>query len=49
MPRLIEPEDYPRVMLRYTREAIALAQGRQRTDLDDDRMFELALAHLVQT
>ncbi len=48
MPRLIDPEDYPRVMLRYAREAIALAQGRQRTDLDDDRMFELALAHLVQ-
>ena len=48
MPRLIEPEDYPRVMLQYAREAIALAQGRRRTDLDGDRMFELALAHLVQ-
>ena len=48
MTRLIDPEDYPRAMLRYAREAIALAQGRQREDLDDDRMFELALTHLVQ-
>ena len=48
MPRLTDPEDYPKAMLRYAREAVALAQNREQTDLDNDRIFELALAHLVQ-
>ncbi len=48
MPRLTDPEDYPRAMLRYAREAMALAHSREQADLDNDRIFELALAHLVQ-
>ncbi len=48
MPRLIDPEDYARTMLRYAQEAAGLAQNRERADLDNDRIFELALAHLVQ-
>ena len=48
MPRLIDPEDYPRAMLRYAREAVTLAQNRERADLDNDRIFELASALLVQ-
>ena len=48
MPRLTDPEDYPRAMLRYAREAVALAHNREQADLENDRIFELALAHLVQ-
>ena len=48
MPRLIRPQDYPQTMLRYAAEAVALTQNRSRSDLDNDRIFELALAHLVQ-
>ena len=35
-------------MLEYTREAIALAQGRMRADLDSDRLLELALVRLLE-
>lgn len=48
MPRLVRPQDYPQTMLRYAEEAITLTRNRSRVDLDDDRIFELALAHLVQ-
>ncbi len=48
MPRLIDPEDYARTMLRYAQEAARLAQNRECADLDNDRILELALAHLVQ-
>ena len=30
MPRLIDPEDYARTMLRYAQEATRLAQNRER-------------------
>ena len=48
MPRLISPPDYPQTMLRYAEEAVTLTRNRSRDDLDNDRIFELALAHLVQ-
>lgn len=48
MPRLTRPPDYPQTMLRYAEEAVTLTQNRSRADLDNDRSFELALAHLVQ-
>ena len=35
-------------MRRYTTEAITLAAGRSRTDLDDDRLFELAIVRLCE-
>jgi uncharacterized protein with HEPN domain len=37
-----------RHMLDYAREAIALSQGRTRTDLDVDRLFNLAMTRLVE-
>ena len=48
MPRLENPRDYPKTMLRYAHEAVAMTQNRERQDLDTDRLFELAPAHLVQ-
>ncbi|MGH2522125.1 MAG: HepT-like ribonuclease domain-containing protein [Anaerolineales bacterium] len=36
-----------RHMLDYAREAVALAQGKSRADLDTDRLLNLALVHLV--
>ena len=42
---LLERAEY---MLRYAREAVELAQPRQVEDLENDRTFELALAHLIQ-
>ena len=35
-------------MLDYAREAVAMARGHSRADLDTDRMLELSLARLVQ-
>ena len=35
-------------MLRYAREAVELSRTRQAHDLQNDRTFELALAHLIQ-
>lgn len=35
-------------MLDYARESIALAQGKSRQDLDDDRTFNLAQARLLE-
>lgn len=37
-----------RHMLDHAREAVALAKGRARGDLDTDRTFELALTRLVE-
>jgi uncharacterized protein with HEPN domain len=37
-----------RQMLGYAREAIALTQGRQRADLESDRLLELALTRLLE-
>jgi len=35
-------------MLDYAREAVALAAGKSRADLDTDRLFELALTRLLE-
>ena len=35
-------------MLDYAREALAISQYRQRVDLDNDRVFELALTRLLE-
>jgi uncharacterized protein with HEPN domain len=35
-------------MLDYSRESIALAHGKSRQDLDDDRTFNLAQARLLE-
>ncbi len=37
-----------RQMLDYTREAIALSDGKTRADLDSDRLLELALTRLLE-
>ncbi len=37
-----------RQMRDHAREAIAMAEGRRRSDLDHDRMLSLALTHLVE-
>lgn len=37
-----------RDMLDYAREAVALIQGRSRSDLDTDRMLNLALVRLAE-
>lgn len=37
-----------RHMLDHAREAVALAQGRTRADLDTDRTLELSLTRLVE-
>ncbi|MCL7454835.1 MAG: DUF86 domain-containing protein [Anaerolineae bacterium] len=37
-----------RHMLDHARETITLAQGKDRTDLDDDRLLELALVRLLE-
>ena len=46
------PKRDPLVRLRhmrdYTREALEMAAGRSRSDLDSDRTFALALTHLVE-
>ncbi len=35
-------------MLGYAREAVTLASGKSRSDLDTDRLFELALTRLLE-
>ena len=40
--------DRAEYMLRYASEAVELARARQVQDLENDRTFELALAHLIQ-
>ena len=48
MPRPSQPQDRPHLMLMYAQEAVTLTQGKHQNDLDTDRTFELALAHLIQ-
>lgn len=36
-------------MLDHAQEAVALAQGKARADLDTDRLSELALVRLLET
>ena len=45
-----EQREYIRLrhMLDYAREAVALAEGRARADLDRDRLLELALVRLLE-
>jgi uncharacterized protein with HEPN domain len=45
-----EQREYIRLrhMLDHAREAIALAEGRARADLDSDRLLELALVRLLE-
>ena len=35
-------------MLDHAREAVTLAQGKGRADLDEDRLLELALVRLLE-
>ena len=35
-------------MVDHAREAVALTQGRSRTDLDSDRLLQLALSRLIE-
>lgn len=37
-----------RHMLEYAQEAVKLAEGKNREDLDNDRMLELALTRLIE-
>ena len=43
-----DPRVFLTDMLEYATEAAALATGRSRSDLDTDRMFELALVRLLE-
>jgi uncharacterized protein with HEPN domain len=47
---MTSPNDATRLrhMLDYWREAVQHAQGRSRADLDADRLFELAMTHLLE-
>ena len=40
--------DRAEYILRYATEAVELTQSKQIQDLENDRHFELALAHLIQ-
>lgn len=37
-----------RQMLEYAREALELAQGKERSDIDNDRVLSLALVRLLE-
>ncbi len=39
---------YLRQILRYSRQATTMAQGRTRSDLERDEMFQLALTRLIE-
>ena len=43
-----DPETALRQILSHAREAVSLTQGKTRADLDQDRLFNLALARLVE-
>ena len=43
-----DPQVRIRHMLDYAREALEMAKGRNRMDLESDRMFFLALTRLVE-
>lgn len=44
----LSPENQPALILKYAREAVALAGQRRYADLETDRIFQLALAHLIE-
>lgn len=44
----LSPENQPALILKYAREAVALAGQRRYADLETDRVFQLALAHLIE-
>lgn len=44
----LSPENQPGLILKYAREAVALAGQRRYADLENDRIFQLALAHLIE-
>jgi len=43
-----DPDHSFRDMLVHAQEAVALVQGKQRTDLDHDRLLNLALVRLLE-
>ncbi len=47
---MLDPKDHTRLrhMLDYSREALALVKGKSRTDLDQDRILNLAVVRLVE-
>ena len=42
------PETALRQILAHAREAVAIVQGKTRTDLDEDRLLNLALSRLLE-
>ena len=44
----LSPENQPALILKYAREAVDLAGQRRYADLETDRIFQLALAHLIE-
>ena len=44
----LSPENQPDLILKYAREAVDLAGQYQYADLETDRIFQLALAHLIE-
>ena len=44
----LSPANPPALILKYAREAVALAGPHQYADLETDRTFQLALAHLIE-
>ncbi len=43
-----DPETALRQMLAHAKEAVTIVQGKTRTDLDQDRLLNLALTRLVE-
>jgi uncharacterized protein with HEPN domain len=43
-----DPEIALRQILSHAREAVEICQGRKRSDLDSDRLFNLALTRLIE-
>jgi uncharacterized protein with HEPN domain len=43
-----EPEIVLRQMLIHSQEAVQICRGKTRSDLDDDRLFNLALSRLIE-
>ena len=43
-----DPETILRQILSHAREAVDICQGRNRTDLDSDRILNLALSRLIE-
>ena len=43
-----DPQVPLRQMLEYAQEAVELCRGKERSDLDKDRLLELALVRLLE-